>query len=130
MLALSKRHILECGFFLSLYELAERFDVQIESLAPALVEWAAERRIFEVEHDGRSLFPSYAFSCSASLVPQPGLQEIIAILAQMKDGWAMSFWFISPNSFLGGQRPQDVLPIDPHKVALAARYEVEGITHG
>ncbi|QAY90707.1 hypothetical protein [Pseudomonas sp. ACM7] len=130
MLTRGKKYILGCGSFLSVHELAKRFDVQAELLAPALAEWVADHRIFEIEHDGCSLFPSYAFSGDAGISPQSGLREVIAILSQMKDGWAMSFWFISPNGLLGGRRPQGLLSIDPQAVALAARDEVKGFTQG
>ncbi|SDP02657.1 hypothetical protein SAMN04490202_2616 [Pseudomonas reinekei] len=130
MLIRGQKHILESGFFLDVRELAERFCVQAEWLAPALSVWVGESRIFKIEYDGCSLFPSYAFSTKASITPQAGLQEVVTILSQMKGGWAMAFWFISPNSFLGGRRPQDLLAQMPHQVVLAAQDEVEGNTHG
>jgi hypothetical protein len=37
---------------------------------------------------------------------------------------------MSDNSFLGGQRPKDVLATAPERVLAAARDELEGSRHG
>ncbi|CAD2251032.1 hypothetical protein PSEUDT2PL_00014 [Stutzerimonas stutzeri] len=34
------------------------------------------------------------------------------------------------NSYLGGERPQDLLIAVPARVVAAAEYEVAGVTHG
>jgi hypothetical protein len=47
----------------------------------------------------------------------------------MKDGWAMAFWFASPNTFLGGKRPKEVLSANPLGVLSAAKEEVSGVVH-
>lgn len=130
MLALGKSHILTCGSFLTIGDLAKHFNVQAELLAPALSEWAANRQIFVIKHNDQDLFPIYAFTSKRGISPHPGLGDVMNILSNMKNGWSMSFWFISPNGFLGGRRPQDLLQTDPGEVALAAQEEVNGITHG
>lgn len=48
----------------------------------------------------------------------------------MKDGWGVSFWFISPNGWLGGKHPQDLLSTEPSLVVSAAHEEVTGVMHG
>lgn len=48
----------------------------------------------------------------------------------MKDGWGLSFWFISPDGFLGGERPRDLLSTDVNSVILAAHDEAVGVTAG
>ncbi len=42
----------------------------------------------------------------------------------------MAFWFASPNTFLGGKRPQDVLSANPLSVLSASKEEVSAVVHG
>lgn len=130
MLAQAKNDILGCGDFLPVNRLAQHFKIRPEILAPALVEWALENRIFSIEHEGCSLFPRYAFSTRAGLSPIPELKDTLSILSPTKDGWLMAYWFLSPNTMLGGRRPRDLISTDPIRVALAAQDEVDGILHG
>ena len=70
------------------------------------------------------------FPAEGGASPIPGLKDILSILYPMKNGWGVSFWFISPNALLGGKRPQDLLSTEVNRVILAARDEAVGVTHG
>lgn len=128
--ALARAHILTCGDFLLAEDLANHLDIQVELLRPALREWEEDLRIFSIDHDDLRFFPVYAFPSQGGVRPIPGLGEVLSILLSMKDGWGMSFWFISPNGFLGGKRPQDLLSTEPAHVISAAQDEAGGVTHG
>jgi hypothetical protein len=42
----------------------------------------------------------------------------------------MAYWLHSVNSFLGGNRPQDLLATTPERVIEAALDEVQEVAHG
>jgi hypothetical protein len=130
MLAQAKSEIIGCGDFLSVNQLASHFDIRAEILAPALVEWELDNRIFSIEHEGCCLFPCYAFSTQDGLSPLPELEKILSILTPSKNSWSKAFWFFSLNGMLGGKRPRDLISTDATRVALAAQDEANGILHG
>ena len=41
----------------------------------------------------------------------------------------MATWFLADNSYLGGQRPQDLLATAPARVIAAAQDEVQETAH-
>lgn len=130
MLAQAKSDILGSGDFLPVNRLAQHFNIRAETLTPALVKWEADNRIFSIEHEGCSLFPCYAFSIEPTLSPYPELKGILSILSPTKSSWSVAFWFFSPNGMLGGKRPRDLVSTDASRVSLAAKHEVDGVTHG
>lgn len=52
MVALARAHILMCGDFLLVQDLANHLGIHFELLSPALKEWEADHRIFSIDHDG------------------------------------------------------------------------------
>lgn len=130
MFALAKAHILMCGDFLRLQDLAHHLSMPLEFLSSALKEWEADHRIFSIDHDGCRSFPVYAFRAQGEVSPIPALRDVLSILCPMKDGWGVSFWFISPSGLLGGKRPKDLLSTEPGVLISAAHEEAGGVTHG
>jgi hypothetical protein len=130
MLDLARAHILASGDFLQVQDLARCLGVNVELLSPAIKEWEAGQRIFSIDHDGCRSFPVYAFPPQGGASPIPALRDVLSILGPMKDGWGVSFWFISPNGWLGGKRPQELLSTEPSLVISAARDEAVGVVHG
>ena len=100
MAALARAHILACGDFLLVQELANHLGIHVKLLSPALKECEADHRIFSIDHDGCRFFPVYAFPSKGGASPIPGLRDVLSVLRPMKDGWGVSFWFISPNGWL------------------------------
>jgi hypothetical protein len=47
-------------------------------------------------------------------------------LGGRKSGWQLAFWFTSPNGWLDGKRPADIID-DMESVARAAAREAEDI---
>lgn len=130
MLSLGRAHILTSGDFLLVQDLANHLGVHVELLSTALKEWQADHRIFSIDHDGFRSFPVYAFPLQGGASPTPELRDVLSILCPLKDGWGISFWFISPNGWLGGKRPQDLLFSEPNRVISAAHDEVGSVTLG
>ncbi|MHC8350962.1 hypothetical protein ACYZT7_16890 [Pseudomonas sp. RT4P38] len=128
--ALARAQILTCGDFLLVQDLAIHLGIDFELLSLALMRWETDHRIFSINHDGCRYFPVYAFPSQGGASPIPGLRDVISVLCPMKDGWGVSFWFISPNGWLGGKRPQDLLSTEPDRVISAAHEEASGVMHG
>lgn len=103
--------------------IAEDFDQTI------LSEWLRTDRIFSLSHEGINYVPTYAFD-SGTQLPLAGLEAVVTVLKTQNDGWEMAFWFASPNNFLGGRRPKDLLLSDPECVLAAAFEEVSKVMHG
>jgi len=49
-----------------------------------------------------------------------GAAPVIAMLADVFDGWMLASWFVLPNPFLDDQRPVDSLDATPARVLSAA----------
>ncbi|MFB2864810.1 hypothetical protein [Aeromonas sp. MdU4] len=65
-----------------------------------------------------------------NLPPSPELDEIISILQADRGPVFVALWFQAANSWLRGARPVDVVRERPQDVLVAARAEVEPISHG
>ena len=65
----------------------------------------------------------------SSRVGLKSLAKVIETFEGHKDGWGMAYWFRSENSFLGGNRPQDLLASAPDRVIAAAVDEILEMTH-
>lgn len=48
-------------------------------------------------------------------------RAVLAELGTVLDGWALAFWFVSPHTWLGGERPIDLLDDRLDDVLAAAR---------
>lgn len=125
MLTQAKNEILAGGRFRTPDCLARLCGKAPDRLMLALQQAEAKREIFSIEHQGQALYPDYAFMDNKEGDFQRGLAEVITVLHPTYDGWGMAFWFRSPNNFLGGQRPEDVLSETPEVVLSAACEEVD-----
>jgi hypothetical protein len=55
-----------------------------------------------------------------SLALQEGPRRVLDALRGVLDGWALSHWYVQPNDRLQGQRPLDLMDVDPVGVLAAA----------
>ena len=89
--------------------------------------WRASKRIYAVERRGQLLFARYQFD--AGFDPLPVVARILATLEQASP-IEIASWFESPNSYLDGSRPRDLLASEPELVAEAAADSLVAATHG
>jgi len=94
-----------------------------------LTEWRCNNEIFGVLIEKIELFPGYALDMK-NVNPSPNIAPILALFLNKKDSRGMAYWFAGANGFLGGERPQNILRVDPCRVLLAAKDELLGVTHG
>lgn len=95
-----------------------------------LAELLFEQKLFCIEIDGEILYPSYALEIQKALNPTEGLHEVLQTFGESKNGWGLAYWFFARNSFLGGERPQNILRSSPLHVLQAAKDHLAGVQHG
>ena len=122
------QHIWESTTWLSAAQIGKEAGFSLSNPSTQPNRWKKSLKIFALTRKGRDFFPGYALD--STFRPLPVIKEIIEIFGETKDSWGLAFWLSSANSFLGGQRPQDLLSESPSEVLEAARDEIMGVLHG
>jgi hypothetical protein len=130
MLVNAKAAILRSGDFLRASEIAEMAGYSPKNLSAQPNKWKRDEAIFACQYKGVDYFPRYALDSLNSYRPYKALVAILKRFGETKSGWSAAFWFAGLNSFLDGQRPQDLLATRPDLVIAAAQDEVDGVQHG
>jgi hypothetical protein len=128
MKATARKAVLESGDWKTAIEVAQAAGLGLTNLSSQLNNWKRERRIFAINHQGRDYFPAYGLDGEGR--PLKGVAEVLEVFGERKDGWNLAYWFAAVNSFLGGKRPQDVLEVNPTRVAAAAQDEMKNMLFG
>lgn len=129
MQAQAVTRILEGGDWVTVQGFSDVSDRCIGIPSASISEWKMQGLIFSIQFEGEEYYPGYALDPQCQFLPRSGLKTILEILKN-RSGWELAFWFDSPNSYLGGRRPKELLPDDPEKVLHAARMEKLGVEHG
>jgi len=130
MLARARTAVIESGDWLTAAQVAGMAQFSSSNPSAQPNKWKRDGAIFAIRHNGIDYFPSYALDPHTGYRPRKAMNEIIKTFGAAKDGWGLSYWFMSDNSFLGGKRPKDLLATAPERVLAAARDELEGSLHG
>lgn len=101
-------------------QVAERAGHGAANRSATANRWKAEQKIFAVRAGGREVYPAFQFKDGR---PRPSLRPALKALAT-RSGWQTAFWFVTPNSWLGGPAPIDRLD-DGEALAGAAAHEAE-----
>ena len=130
MLLQARKAVLESGNWLTAADVSQLAGLSTTNPSAQPNKWKKSGQIFAIHHNGIDYFPDYGLDRNTQFRPLKALSEVLKIFADHKDGWGIAFWFLSMNSFLGGQRPQDMLAKYSERVIEAARDEIKGIGHG
>jgi hypothetical protein len=130
MLARARTAVLESGDWMTASEIASVAGFSASNPSTQPNKWKREGAIFAIRHNGIDYFPSYGLDPQAGYRPRKAMAQVIRLFGDSKDGWGLSYWFMSANSFLGGKRPRDLMASDPERVIAAAADEREGVLHG
>jgi len=130
MLAKSKTEILQSNDWVTAHEISHLAQFSARNPSSQPNKWKQAGKIFALRHEGVDYFPIYGLDPAEGFRPFTPLESVISTLTTMKDGWAMAFWFASPNTFLGGKRPKEVFLANPSGVLSAAKEEVSGVVLG
>jgi hypothetical protein len=116
-------------------DIAERSGGSSNDLSLILHHWMSDRRIFAINIQGVDHFPAYGFrkvehANTLTLEPKPIMATLIASFGNECSHWRLAEWLASPNGYLHGKRPMDLLDCEPDRVVKAAEFESLGIQHG
>jgi hypothetical protein len=115
MLIEAKTTILNSGDFLRATEIAKLAGPRKSNLSVQPNKWKRNREIFAIRH-GREDYLRFMVSIREIIFPIKEMAEILRAFGDAGDGWGLAFWFAGPNSFLGDERPQDVLDANPERL--------------
>jgi len=87
-----------------------------------IARWARDAMLFSIKRDGGAVFPEYAFG--PDWHPLPRLKDILAI-QERPAAILIAAWFESRSSYLGGQRPREVIGLNPDRVVAAAQSMID-----
>ena len=79
--------------------------------------WATEKKIFSIRYENKTLYPGFQFKDGN---PVPAIARILEFFPDYLTGWDKVFFFASPNSYLDGRKPVDLLMKYPEKVVSVA----------
>ena len=130
MTAHARSEVLASGDWLTAAQVAELAGFSTSNLSAQPNKWKKDGQAFAIRHHGLDYFLAYGLDAEAGYRPLKALAPILAAFGTAKDGWGLACWFASANSFLGGKRPQDVLPQSPDRVLAAVTDEMAEIAHG
>jgi hypothetical protein len=75
--------------------------------------WATEKKIFSIRFENKTLYPRFQFRDGS---PIPAIARVLDLFPDHFTGWDIAFFFTSPNSYLDGKKPVDLLKTDPERV--------------
>jgi hypothetical protein len=116
------RFLEECPSFTS-KDLADIAGHGSKNKSMTASRWKTKNKVFSIKHGGIEYFPAFQFEDGQ---PIEIVGKVLALLGEKKSGWQLAFWFTSPNGWLAGKRPVDILK-DGEAVAMAAARESEDI---
>ncbi|CAO3305703.1 hypothetical protein LG197_22070 [Pseudomonas asiatica] len=126
----TQSRVMTSGDWLTWPELNALLPALAEQLSDGAPDRYVDGAIFSINYEGVEYFPRYAIEARTLAVAAQGIQRVIAVLVTRMSGWGMALWFESSNSYLGGKLPKDVISSDPDSVVIAAREEIDGVSHG
>jgi hypothetical protein len=130
MTAQARKAVLEGAEWLTAAQIAELAGFSATNPSAQPNKWKKDGLIFAIRHQGTDYFPGYGLDPAANYRPVKALAQVLRVFSNAKDSWGLAYWFASVNSFLGGQRPQDVLAQQSDRVIAAAQDEMAEIAHG
>ena len=80
--------------------------------------WRSDKKIFAVQRGGRFLYPAFQFDAQG--LPRKVISKVLAALGDAVGGWQTALWFVTPNGWLDGEKPVDLLDRKPDAVLDAA----------
>jgi hypothetical protein len=102
---------------LSAAQVAEEAGNTAKNRSAIASRWASEKKIFGVRFQNQTLYPAFQFKDGEPI------QVIADILKEMPSsftGWDLAFFLTSPNSYLDGKLPVELLKSKPERVVSLA----------
>lgn len=93
-----------------------------------LAHWIVHRQVICFDWQSRMWLPLFQFD-NLDMTPQPGLDQVLAVLKLEHDAVEVAQWFVQPNPWLSGQTPADTLLSDLPAVLCAAGADARVLRH-
>jgi len=103
-------------------EVAELGQSQARNRASFAHRLKAENKVFAVEYQGEQRYPAFQFDPESGK-PKVVVKEILELLKDEWSGWQLALWFITPNGYLDGLTPFEMMDAAPETVLNALRKE-------
>ncbi|WP_298232089.1 antitoxin Xre/MbcA/ParS toxin-binding domain-containing protein [uncultured Azohydromonas sp.] len=100
---------------------------QRRAAASRVNRWKREGRLFSIPRQGRDWYPRYAVD--AMFRPLPIIQRVVEAFGEGSP-LRIASWMESPNAYLDGQRPRELLEKAPQAVLHALEQHRVGALHG
>jgi len=102
---------------LSAAEVADESGNTAKNRSALASRWAAEGKIFSIRFQSQTLYPGFQFRHGE---PIPAIAGILKEIAAPFTGWDVAFFLTSPNAYLDGKQPLELLRTDPERVVSLA----------
>jgi len=99
-------------------QVAEESSSLAANRAAIASRWVAEKKIFAVEFQGQKWFPRFQFRDGR---PAPAVSNVIEVFPEHATGWELAYFFVTPNSNIGGRKPLELLREDPARLVSLAQ---------
>lgn len=109
--------VMSATTWLTADELAGRISANQAGCADTMTRWTREGRLFALDIGGRAVYPAYAFDAAGQ--PLPVVRRVLQNLSR-HDALSLACWFESPNAYLDGSRPREMLVTEAERVVAAA----------
>lgn len=104
----------------SVASVADHSALEVPDPAAIVSKWLQEGKIFSVRHDNQEWFPSFQFDEGS---PAPVISKVTELFPADEREWNLAFFFSTPNAYIGGRLPIELIRADPDLlVSLAERF--------
>jgi len=93
-----------------------------------LASWIVKQKVICFEWQSKTWLPLFQFD-NFDMLPQPGLEQVLAELRPGYATWESAQWFVQVNPWLAGRTPADALLSDLPAVLHAARSDPRVVGH-
>ena len=121
--AVARQRLLDEFPALTSSEVADAALSKASNRASLANRWRDERKVFAIRVGDQQLYPAFQLDGHGRPLEVVG-QVLEKLNAGHLSDWQIALWFTSPNGWLGGRRPVDLLVDEPDLVLEVAEHEV------
>lgn len=108
-----RQHFVSNYKVLTASEVADQAGNTAKNRSAIASRWTDEKKIFWIRFQNKTLYPGFQFKDGE---PIPAIAEILKDMPPAFTGWDLAFFFTTPNAYLDGKLPLDLLKLNPKKV--------------
>jgi hypothetical protein len=113
-----RKQFMEATPCLTSEQVAEEATSQATNRAAIASRWAKEKKIFSVRFQGAHWFPQFQFHDGR---PIQAVGDVIESFPEQASGWELAYFFVTPNTNLGGHKPVELLTQNPARLVSLAQ---------